>query len=153
MNAATTSDMETTRVERMRPVVTPPRWSPDFERTLRHTIFRGLCYTTREGAARLYAGGSLVTNHLAIVEHIGLARRLAVETRYDFILMAGPQQSQLDDIVAMAKGIHAAGRIIPPLYVDGALHAEVCEFLPLFAPQYGLDVIYRARKGDRINLR
>lgn len=137
MNAATARTDEPTRVEKMGLVSIPASWDRAFEETLRCTDFRGICYTTAGRARQLYEDTS-ITDHLAIVEHIGLASKLAAHTQYDFILMAGLGRSQLDDILEIAREIHAAGRSIPPLYVDGVIHPEVTELLPLFAPSMDL---------------
>ena len=152
MYTATIRADEPTRVQRRSSVVTPIHWDPAFEETLRHTTFRGICYATAERAKRLYEGGSSITDHLTIVEHIGLATRLATETRYDFILMAGSERSQFDDILTIAGGINAAGRKIPPVNIHGAISGDTKELLPLFASKYDLKAIYRANTGERIDL-
>ncbi len=102
----------------------------------------GLCYATRETIAQLHRLPWMMERapHVTVVEDRIYAQELAGRSRYDFILAAGPAESQLDDIIALGKASYLAHQNSTPVYILGETSAEIGDLLHLFGQQFKLKV-------------
>jgi len=99
----------------------------------------GLCYATPEYAQILREGDLPYKSgfHLTLVEAIDVAAKSAHAHRYDFIAMAGPQETQLQDVLNVAKAQFFSGKN-SPLYVLGEMLPKTAGLLKILGPAYGL---------------
>lgn len=99
----------------------------------------GLCYATSD-YAQLLGRGEIPYKpgfHLTLVEAIEVAAKSVHAHNYDFILMAGPRETQLQDILNVAKAQFFSGRR-SPLYVLGEVHPKTGGLLKICGPTYNL---------------
>ncbi len=99
----------------------------------------GLCYATPDNMQLLRAGEIPYKPgfHLTLVEAIEVTAKSAYINHYDFIVMAGPRETQLQDILNVAKAQFFSGRK-SPLYVLGTMHPKTSGLLKILGPHYGL---------------
>ena len=111
----------------------------------------GLCYATPE-YARILREGDLPYKsgfHFTLVEAIDVAAKSAHAHRYDFIAMAGPQETQLQDVLAVARAQFSSRRN-SPLYVLGEIRPKTAGLLKILGPAYGLPHIPVVRDISKI---
>lgn len=102
----------------------------------------GLCYATPD-YAQLLGQGNIPYQpgfHLTLVEAIEAAAKSAYKHHYDFILMAGPRETQLQDVLYVAKA-QFFSRNESPLYVLGEMHPKTAGLLKILGLPYGLQDI------------
>lgn len=110
-----------------------------YRQTIPLVSVAGLCYASPEYSQQLLQEGLPYREgfHLTLVEEINTAMRSAARNDYDFILMVGPQQSQLEDILMIAKAQFFSSKR-SPIYVLGKMHQKTSGLLKILGPSYSL---------------
>lgn len=110
-----------------------------YRESLPKVSIAGLCYATPEYVGLIRREGLPYREgfHLTLVEAIEAAAKSAYDHHYDFILMAGPCETQLQDILNVAKAQFFSGKK-SPLYVFGEMDPETAGLLKIRGPAYNL---------------
>lgn len=138
----TTDTLETKALSPSKLKMPPDLALQMYRESLPKVSVAGLCYATPD-YAQLLGQGNIPYQpgfHLTLVEAIEVAAKSAQANQYDFILMAGPQKSQLEDILRVVKEQFLFSRK-SPVYVLGEMTPKTSGLLKILGPNYGLDTI------------